>query len=40
MLFNIYGDMGVYQLLAWVAVFVGLVLLNEIARRSKAGGVL
>ena len=32
--------MGVYQLLAWVAVFVGLVLLNEIARRSKAGGVL
>ena len=40
MLFNIYGDMGVYQLLAWAAVFVGLVLLNEIARRSKAGGVL
>lgn len=40
MLFNIYGYMGVYQLLAWVAVFVGLVLLNEIARRSKAGGVL
>lgn len=40
MLFNIYGDMGVYQLLAWVAVFVGLVLLNEIARRSKAGGVI
>ena len=40
MLFNIYGDMGVYQLLAWVAVSVGLVLLNEIARRSKAGGVL
>ncbi len=40
MLFNIYGDIGVYQLLAWVAVFAGLVLLNEVARRSKAGGVI
>lgn len=37
MLFNIYGDNGIYQLLGWVLVFAGLVICNEIARRSKAG---
>ena len=39
MLFQIYGDSAVYQLLGWVLVFVGLILTNELARRSKKGGV-
>ena len=38
MLFNIYGENAMYQLLGWVLVFAGLVICNEIARRSKAGG--
>lgn len=40
MLFQIYGDMSLYQLLGWVLVFAGLVLVNEFARRTKAGGVI
>jgi hypothetical protein len=40
MLFQIYGDTSLYQLLGWVLVFAGLVLLNEFARRSKAGGII
>ena len=39
MLFQIYGKHSFYQLLGWVLVFVGLIVLNEIARRSKAGGI-
>lgn len=39
MLFQVYGDGAIWQLLGWLIVFVGLVLLNEIARRSKAGGI-
>ena len=39
MFFNIYGENAMYQLLGWVLVFAGLVICNEIARRSKAGGV-
>ena len=39
MLFQIYGEHSLYQLLGWVLVFVGLIVLNEIARRSKAGGI-
>ena len=39
MLFQIYGDTSLYQLLGWVLVFAGLVVLNEIARRSKVGGL-
>ena len=39
MLFQIYGDMAGWQLLGWVMVFVGLVVMNEIARRTKAGGI-
>ena len=39
MLFHIYGDASITQLLGWVMVFVGLVVLNEVARRSKAGGI-
>ena len=40
MLFNIYGDTAMTQLLGWVLVFAGLIIMNEIGRRTKAGGVL
>ncbi len=39
MLFQIYGENAMYQLLGWVMVFAGLVICNEIARRSQAGGI-
>lgn len=39
MLFQIYGSTAGYQLLGWLLVFVGLVVMNEIARRTKAGGI-
>ena len=39
MLFQIYGERAGYQLLGWLLVFVALVLFNEIARRSKKGGL-
>ena len=39
MLFQIYGERAGYQLLGWRLVFVALVLFNEIARRSKKGGL-
>ena len=29
-----------FQLLGWVMVFVGLIVLNEFARRSKVGGLI
>ena len=35
MLFQIYGDKAGYQLLGWLLVFLGLILTNEIARRTK-----
>ena len=38
MLFQVYGDGALWQFCGWLMVFVGLVLANEIARRSKAGG--
>lgn len=40
MLFQIYGDNAGWQLFGWAMVFVGLVLINEVARRSKVGGIL
>ena len=40
MLFQIYGDTSLYQLLGWVLVFVGLVVANEFARRTKIGGTI
>ncbi len=40
MLFQIYGDNAIFQLLGWLMVFVGLILANEFARRSKLGGIL
>lgn len=39
MLFQIYGSTAGTQLLGWILVFVGLVVLNEIARRTKVGGL-
>ena len=38
MLFHIYGSTAGTQLLGWLLVFLGLVLMNELARRTKAGG--
>ncbi len=40
MLFQIYGETAGWQLLGWVLVFVGLVVMNEIARRTKVGGII
>ena len=39
MLFQIYGSNAGFQLLGWLLVFTALILTNEIARRSKAGGL-
>ncbi len=40
MMFQIYGDTSLTQLLGWCMVFVGLILLNELGRRTKWGGIL
>ena len=40
MLFQIYGETAVFQLLGWLLVFVGLILANEFARRTKVGGII
>ena len=34
MLFQLYGDGTIYKLIGWVLVFAGLVICNELARRS------
>ena len=39
MLFQVYGENALYQWLGWAIVFIGLILINEVARRTKAGGV-
>ncbi len=39
MLFQVYGDGSYWQILGLVLVFAALILVNEIARRSKAGGI-
>ena len=39
MFFNIYGENAMWQLLGWILVFVGLIVFNEIARRTKTGGI-
>ena len=36
MLFQVYGETAMFQWLGWVAVFACLILVNEVARRSKA----
>ena len=38
MLFQVYGENSMYQILGWVLVFTALVLTNEIQRRTKLGG--
>ena len=38
MLFQIYGETSIWQLLGWLMVFVGLIVTNEIAR-TKWGGI-
>ena len=40
MLFQLYSDHAAVQLVGWLLVFCGLVLLNEIGRRTKIGGML
>ena len=40
MLFDVYGDTAVFQWVGWIIVFVGLILMNEFARRTKAGGII
>jgi hypothetical protein len=40
MLFQLYGETGVTQILGWVLVFAGLIIMNEIGRRTKFGGIL
>ena len=39
MLFQIYGAFSAYKLLGWLMVFLGLIILNEIGRRTKFGGI-
>lgn len=39
MLFQIYGAFSAYKLLGWLMAFLGLVILNEIGRRTKIGGI-
>ena len=39
MLFQVYGENALYQWIGWAVVFVGLILINEIARSTKVGGV-
>ncbi|MBD5532643.1 MAG: hypothetical protein HDQ98_10690 [Lachnospiraceae bacterium] len=40
MIFQIYDGRTLWQLLGWVMVFAGLILMNEIARRTKIGGMV
>ena len=40
MLFQLYGSTAMTQLLGWELVFAGLVILNEIGRRTKIGGIV
>ena len=39
MLVEIDGENDGWQLLGWVLVFAGLILTNELARRTKKGGI-
>ena len=40
MFFNVYGENSLYQFLGLFLVFIGLILSNEFARRSKYGGII
>ena len=39
MIFQIYDGKTLWHLLGWVLVFAGLILMNEVARRTKIGGM-
>ncbi|MDD6786106.1 MAG: DUF5692 family protein, partial [Eggerthellales bacterium] len=39
MLFDVYGDTAIYQWVGMLAVLVILILLNEVERRTKIGGL-
>ncbi len=40
MLFHVYGDLAIYKWIAMFAVLIGLILLNEFARKTKFGGIV
>ncbi len=40
MLFQVYGANAAYQWIGWILVFAALIGLNEVARRSKIGGIV
>ncbi len=40
MLFQVYGDNAIYQWIGWIIVFCCLIGANELARRTKTGGVI
>lgn len=40
MLFQVYGEDAIYKFIGWALVFTCLVLANEVARRSKIGGLI
>lgn len=39
MLFQVYGENAIFQWVGWLLVITALILSNEIARRTKAGGI-
>lgn len=39
MLFQLYSDHAVMQIVGWVLAFCGLILMNEIGRKTKIGGM-
>ncbi|MCR5608996.1 MAG: hypothetical protein K6G26_08035 [Lachnospiraceae bacterium] len=40
MIFQLYSEYASMQLIGWVLVFLGLILVNEIGRRTKAGEII
>ena len=40
MLFQVYGENALFQWLGLILVFGCLILVNELTRRSKAGGIV
>ena len=40
MLFQLYSEHAVMQIIGWVLVFCGLIAMNEIGRRTKQGGMV
>ena len=39
MLFQVYGENAIYQWIGWAVVLISLILINEFARRTRAGGI-